>query len=94
MLTKARAVDGRLALRLLLRRLLGRMGVGMVLMRVVASVLQWGRMHGHHTGGSVAFGSSWFSPWCRTTIGAGGVQWRGTPYSGGALSGCLGLLGL
>lgn len=80
-LTKASAVDGRLALCLLLRWLLGRVRVGMVLMRVVASMLQWRGMHGHHRRGAIAFSSGLFSPWGSTTIRAWGVQWRGTPYS-------------
>lgn len=80
LLTKASAVDGCLALRLWLWWLLGRVGVGMVLMRVVASVLQWGRMHGHPSRGAVAFSARLFSPWCSTAIRAWGVQWRGTPY--------------
>lgn len=80
LLTKAGAVDGCLALCLLLWWLLGRVGVGMVLMRVVASMLQWGRVHGHPSGGAVDFSSCLFSPWCSTAIGAWGVQWRGTPY--------------
>lgn len=77
-----------LGLRRRRRRLLGRVGVGMVLMWVVASVLQRGWVHGHHGGRPIAFGPSLLPPRRGTTIRARGVQWRSSPYSGGALGGC------
>ena len=74
LLTEASAVDGCLALCLLLRRgLLGGVGVGVVLMGVVASVLQRGRVHGHHRGRPVALGPRWLPPGWGTAVGAGGV---------------------
>lgn len=74
---------------LLWRRLLGGVGMGVVLMGVVASVLQRGRVHGHHLGRPVALGPRWLPPRWGTAVGAGGVQWRRTPDSRGALGGCL-----
>lgn len=43
-------------------RLLGRVGVGMVLLRVVAAVLHWGWMQGQHRGWPVALCPGLLSP--------------------------------
>lgn len=79
---------------MLLRWRLGRVGMGMVLMRVIAPMLQWGRVHGQHGGRPVAFSPSLLSPWRGTPIWARGVQRRGASYSRGALGWSLLLLGL
>lgn len=95
-LTEARAADGRLALglRLLLLGRLRGVRVGVVLVRVVGSVLQRGSVHGQHRGRPIAFGPGLLAPWRGTAVGTGGVQGRGTPYTWGALGRRLLLLWL
>ena len=94
LLTEASTIDRSLAWCLLWRRRrwLGRMGVRVVLVRAVASVLQWGWVHGHHGGRPVALGPSLLPPWGGTSIRARGVQRGRAPDSRGALGRCLLLL--
>lgn len=86
LLTKAWTVHRSLAWGLWGRRLLlGRVGVGVVLLRAVASVLQGGWVHGHHGGGPVAFSPSLLPPRGGTTLRAWSMQRRRSPNSWGAL---------